>query len=89
MAPLRRPAGRAPNGWQSEARRHRVSPTDAMPLAPWAKIAMAVQSLISLVILGLVKEPASASADEGGESAGRAATASGSPGATPTVAPTT
>ena len=25
-----------------------------MPLAPWAKIAMAVQSLISLVILGLV-----------------------------------
>ena len=30
------------------------SPTDAMPLAPWAKIAMAVQSLISLVILGLV-----------------------------------
>jgi hypothetical protein len=30
------------------------SPTDAMPLAPWAKIAMAVQSLISLGILGLV-----------------------------------
>ena len=30
------------------------SPTDAMPLAPWAKIAMAVQSLISLAILGLV-----------------------------------
>ena len=30
------------------------SPTDAMPLAPWAKIAMAVQALISLVILGLV-----------------------------------
>ncbi len=30
------------------------SPTDAMPLAPWAKVAMAVQSLISLVILGLV-----------------------------------
>ena len=30
------------------------SPTDAMPLVPWAKIAMAVQSVISLVILGLV-----------------------------------
>jgi hypothetical protein len=30
------------------------SPTDVMPLAPWAKITMAVQALISLVILGLV-----------------------------------
>ncbi len=30
------------------------SPTDAMPIAPWAKIAMTVQSLISLAILGLV-----------------------------------
>jgi len=30
------------------------SPTDAMPLAPWAKIAMGTQSLISLAILGLV-----------------------------------
>lgn len=30
------------------------SPTDVMPLAPWAKIVMAVQSLVSLVILGLV-----------------------------------
>ena len=30
------------------------SPTDAMPMAPWAKIAMAVQALISLAILGLV-----------------------------------
>jgi uncharacterized membrane protein len=30
------------------------SPTDVMPLAPWAKIAMATQSLISLAILGLV-----------------------------------
>ena len=28
------------------------SPTDAMPLAPWAKIAMTVQSLISLALLG-------------------------------------
>jgi uncharacterized membrane protein len=30
------------------------SPTDVMPLTPWAKVAMAVQSLISLAILGLV-----------------------------------
>jgi uncharacterized membrane protein len=30
------------------------SPTDVMPLAAWAKVAMAVQSLISLAILGLV-----------------------------------
>jgi hypothetical protein len=30
------------------------SPTDAMPLAAWAKITMALQALISLVILGLV-----------------------------------
>jgi hypothetical protein len=30
------------------------SPTDAMPLAPWAKVGMAAQALISLVILGLV-----------------------------------
>jgi hypothetical protein len=30
------------------------SPTDVMPLAPWGKITMALQSLISLAILGLV-----------------------------------
>jgi hypothetical protein len=30
------------------------SPTDAMPLVPWAKITMALQALISLVVLGLV-----------------------------------
>ncbi|WP_329583045.1 hypothetical protein [Streptomyces sp. NBC_01361] len=30
------------------------SPTDVMPMAPWAKIAMGVQSLVSLLILGLV-----------------------------------
>jgi hypothetical protein len=29
------------------------SPTDAMPLAPWAKIAMAAQAVVSLGILGL------------------------------------
>jgi hypothetical protein len=31
-----------------------LSPTDAMPLAPWAKLTMAVQSVISIAILGLV-----------------------------------
>jgi hypothetical protein len=30
------------------------SPTDAMPLVPWAKIAMAVHAAISLAVLGLV-----------------------------------
>jgi uncharacterized membrane protein len=30
------------------------SPTDVMPLAPWAKLAMMLQSVISLSILGLV-----------------------------------
>ncbi len=30
------------------------SPTDVMPLVPWAKITMAIQSLISVAILGLV-----------------------------------
>ncbi|MET8583453.1 hypothetical protein ABZX39_21660 [Streptomyces collinus] len=30
------------------------SPTDVMPLAPWAKIVMTVQSVVSLLILGLV-----------------------------------
>jgi len=30
------------------------SPTDAMPLKPWAKVAMTIQSMISLIILGLV-----------------------------------
>jgi uncharacterized membrane protein len=30
------------------------SPTDVMPLVPWAKIAMTIQSLVSLGILGLV-----------------------------------
>src|SRR5262249_53234976 len=30
------------------------SPTDVMPLVPWAKITMTVQSVISLAILGLV-----------------------------------
>jgi quinol-cytochrome oxidoreductase complex cytochrome b subunit len=30
------------------------SPTDVMPMAPWAKLAMALQSLISLLVVGLV-----------------------------------
>ena len=30
------------------------SPTDVMPLVPWAKIAMALQAFVSLAILGLV-----------------------------------
>ena len=30
------------------------SPTDVMPVVPWAKIIMTVQSLISLAILSLV-----------------------------------
>jgi hypothetical protein len=30
------------------------SPTDAMPLVPWAKVAMTVQAAISLAVLGLV-----------------------------------
>ncbi|MER7733928.1 hypothetical protein ABTX80_23860 [Streptomyces erythrochromogenes] len=31
-----------------------LSPTDVMPLAPWAKCVMTLQSLVSLIILGLV-----------------------------------
>jgi hypothetical protein len=30
------------------------SPTDVMPMARWAKLAMAAQSLISLTVVGLV-----------------------------------
>ena len=30
------------------------SPTDVMPLAPWAKLAMAVQATLSLIVIGLV-----------------------------------
>ena len=30
------------------------SPTDTMPLAPWAKMAMALQAVSSILILGLV-----------------------------------
>ncbi|MFE2141710.1 hypothetical protein ACFXA3_08140 [Streptomyces sp. NPDC059456] len=31
-----------------------LSPTDVMPLAPWAKSVMTLQSIVSLIILGLV-----------------------------------
>jgi hypothetical protein len=30
------------------------SPTDVMPLVPWAKVSMAAQCVISLAIIGLV-----------------------------------
>ena len=56
--PRRRPAGWRPRfvdylylGFTNAIA---FSPTDAMPLVPWAKVAMTVQSLVSLGILGLV-----------------------------------
>jgi hypothetical protein len=30
------------------------SPTDVMPMARWAKVAMALQAVIALVVVGLV-----------------------------------
>ena len=30
------------------------SPTDVMPLAPWAKITMSIQAVASLLIIGLI-----------------------------------
>ena len=53
----------APSGWQPRfidylylgfTNATAFSPTDVMPLVPWAKIAMAIQALVSLGILGLV-----------------------------------
>jgi hypothetical protein len=53
----------APDGWRPRfvdflylgfTNATAFSPTDAMPLAPWAKLTMAGQAVISLVILGLV-----------------------------------
>lgn len=53
----------APDGWRPRfvdylylgfTNATAFSPTDAMPLAPWAKVAMALQAVTSLVILGLV-----------------------------------
>lgn len=55
--------GIAPEGWKPRfidylylgfTNATAFSPTDVMPLVPWAKITMAAQSLISLVILSLV-----------------------------------
>jgi hypothetical protein len=53
----------APAGWRSRYVDYLVlgittstafSPTDVMPMIPWAKLTMAVQSLISLTVIGLV-----------------------------------
>ncbi|GAB7006229.1 hypothetical protein JCM18899A_37020 [Nocardioides sp. AN3] len=53
----------APPGWRPQFHDYlflgltsatAFSPTDAMPLAGWVKLAMSVESLISLVVLGLV-----------------------------------
>jgi hypothetical protein len=53
----------APPGWQPQFIDYlylgltcstAFSPTDVMPLTPWAKIAMGCQSLIALVVVGLV-----------------------------------
>jgi hypothetical protein len=53
----------APPGWQPRfvdylylgfTNATAFSPTDAMPMAPWAKVAMTVQATASLAILGLV-----------------------------------
>ena len=53
----------APRGWRPQFLDYlylgltastAFSPTDVMPLAPWAKLAMATQSLVSLAVLGLV-----------------------------------
>jgi uncharacterized membrane protein len=53
----------APPGWRPEFLDYlylaltastAFSPTDVMPLARWAKVAMGVQSLISLAVMGLV-----------------------------------
>jgi hypothetical protein len=55
--------GIAPAGWRPQfvdylylslTSSAAFSPTDVMPLVPWAKIAMGAQSLISIAVLGLV-----------------------------------
>ena len=62
FSPAAEPGRRAPN-WRPRfvdylylgfTNATAFSPTDAMPLAPWAKLTMAIQSLVSLLILGLV-----------------------------------
>jgi hypothetical protein len=53
----------APSGWRPRyvdylalgfTTNTAFSPTDVMPMAPWAKLTMALQSLISLTVIGLV-----------------------------------
>jgi hypothetical protein len=53
----------APPGWRPEfidylylgfTNATAFSPTDVMPMVPWAKVAMAIQAVISLAIIGLV-----------------------------------
>jgi len=53
----------APPGWRPQFVDYLVlgvttntafSPTDVMPMVPWAKLAMALQSLIALMVVGLV-----------------------------------
>jgi hypothetical protein len=53
----------APPGWRPKYPDYLIlglttstafSPTDVMPMVPWAKLAMALQSLISLTVVGLV-----------------------------------
>jgi hypothetical protein len=53
----------APPGWRPQFVDYLVlglttsmafSPTDVMPMVPWAKLTMVLQSLISLVVFGLV-----------------------------------
>jgi hypothetical protein len=53
----------APPGWRPQYIDYLIlglttstafSPTDVMPIAPWAKLTMALQSIISLAVVGLV-----------------------------------
>jgi uncharacterized membrane protein len=53
----------APEGWRARYVDYLIlgvttstafSPTDVMPMVPWAKLTMALQSLISLTVIGLV-----------------------------------
>jgi hypothetical protein len=53
----------APPGWQPRfidylylgfTNATAFSPTDTMPMVPWAKVAMTVQAIASLAILGLM-----------------------------------
>ena len=53
----------APPGWRTQYVDYLIlalttstafSPTDVMPMARWAKLTMALQSLISLTVVGLV-----------------------------------